>query len=165
MMRSTLTGLVLLTGAAMTACTQPAPSPPPASITASVANAPASPNRGHNFSTVTRGAKLFQENCAACHGAQAEGAPNWQKPGADGKYPAPPLNGTAHAWHHPHSVLVRTIKDGTAKLGGSMPAWRDKLGDADIDAIIAWFQSMWPDELYANWKRMDDESRGKARGS
>ncbi|MCR4301059.1 MAG: c-type cytochrome [Sulfuricaulis sp.] len=106
-----------------------------------------------------RGAQLYATNCAACHGAQAEGAPNWQKPGADGKYPAPPLNGTGHAWHHPLAVLKTTIKGGTMRLGGSMPAWGGKLDDADIEAVIAWFQSRWPDEIYQSWMAMDQKAR------
>jgi mono/diheme cytochrome c family protein len=110
---------------------------------------------------VARGARLFNEHCATCHGVKAEGAPNWQQRGPDGKFPAPPLNGSAHDWHHSKSALMRTIRDGTARLGGSMPAWRDKLADGEIEAIIAWFQSLWPEEIYAAWRRLDEEARAK----
>lgn len=106
-----------------------------------------------------RGAKLYQENCAVCHGLQAEGAPNWQKQGADGKYPAPPLNGTGHAWHHPKTALKTTIKRGTMAMGGSMPAWEGKLSDNDIEAVIVWIQSRWPDEIYQSWLAMDEKAR------
>jgi len=111
--------------------------------------------RNHDFATVTRGAKVFQANCATCHGDGGQGHPTWQKPGPDGKYPAPPLNGTGHAWHHPTAVLKQVIKQGTLSRGGSMPAWGDKLSDEEIDAAIEWFKSKWPDELYAAWARMD----------
>lgn len=160
MTRTAFVCLSLATTVTLAGCTPPA-APPPAPGTPVAASAPAS--RGHDVATVERGAKLFQENCAACHGANAQGAPNWQQRGPDGKFPAPPLNGSAHDWHHPKAVLVRTIKDGTARLGGSMPAWRDKLSDEEIEAIIAWFQSLWPEEIYAAWKRMDDEAREKQR--
>lgn len=106
-----------------------------------------------------RGAKLYQDNCASCHGAQAEGAPDWQKRGADGKYPAPPLNGTGHAWHHAMAALKATIKRGTIPMGGSMPAWEGKLSDDDINAVIVWIQSRWPDEIYRNWLAMDEKAR------
>ena len=115
--------------------------------------------REHNVATVTRGATLFAKNCAVCHGARAEGAPQWSRPGPDGKYPPPPLNGTAHTWHHPTDVLVRTIKEGTAKLGGSMPAWGNELADEEIAAIIAWFQSLWPEEIYAAWADLERRYR------
>lgn len=104
---------------------------------------------------LAQGERIFQANCAACHGAQAQGAPNWERPGADGKYPPPPLDGSAHAWHHPRSALRQVIKEGTVYLGGNMPAWGDKLSDAEIDAAIAWFQSRWPDEIYAAWREID----------
>lgn len=117
------------------------------------------PVRKMDFAQITRGGKLFQQNCAVCHGTMAEGAPNWQKMDANGKFPPPPLNGSAHAWHHPQTVLVDTIKNGTAKLGGNMPAWKDKLSDDEINAIIAWFQSKWSDEIYSAWHEMDQRSR------
>ncbi len=108
---------------------------------------------------LAQGERIFQANCATCHGTQAQGAPNWERPGAGGKYPPPPLDGSAHAWHHPRSALRQVIKEGTVRLGGNMPAWGDRLSDAEIDAVIAWFQSRWPDEIYAAWTEID------ARGS
>jgi len=111
-----------------------------------------------DFPTVQLGFKLYRENCATCHGDQGQGAANWQQAGANGKYPAPPLNGTGHAWHHPMPVLIGTIRNGTQRIGGSMPPWQEKLTDAEIHAIITWFQSRWPDELYQAWERMDREA-------
>jgi mono/diheme cytochrome c family protein len=80
---------------------------------------------------------------------------------ANGKFPPPPLNGSAHAWHHPQQVLVDTIKNGTAKLGGNMPAWKGKLSEQDIRAIIAWFQSKWSDEIYAAWYENNQLSKNR----
>ncbi len=98
------------------------------------------------------GNALFQQHCAVCHGQNAQGlVSNWQQRDADGKLPPPPLNGTAHAWHHPVQGLAHTIKNGTLSIGGSMPGWKDKLSDDDIFAIIIWISSLWPDEIYAAW--------------
>lgn len=97
------------------------------------------------------GAGLYQQHCAVCHGKSAEGAPNWTKLGPDGFYPPPPLNGTAHTWHHPLKSLYGTIMNGQNK----MPAWQGKLRKEETLAIIAWFQSQWSDEVYSAWKRMD----------
>lgn len=108
---------------------------------------------------IARGAKIYQANCAACHGANAEGAPNWHKKGPDGKFPPPPLDAKGHAWHHPKSALVHTIKEGTLKLGGGMPAWKGTLNNADIEAVIAWIQSRWPEDVYKSWKLMDEKAR------
>jgi len=112
---------------------------------------------------VARGAEVFRAQCAACHGDRAQGAPNWQKPGADGKYPPPPLNGSAHAWHHPTAVLKDVIRNGTQRIGGNMPPWRDKLGEPDIEAVIAYFQSLWPAEIYQAWADIDRRARAGER--
>lgn len=109
--------------------------------------------RGVSFAQFARGGKLYQENCATCHGNRAQGMPNWTKRGPDGKYPAPPLNGTGHAWHHAKPALARTIRQGTLKIGGSMPPWGDKLSGNDIDDIIAWIILQWPDEIYDVWSK------------
>ena len=108
---------------------------------------------------IARGAEVFRQNCASCHGDRAQGAPNWQQPGADGKYPPPPLNGSAHSWHHPFAQLKQTIQQGTLRLGGSMPPWMGKLADADIEAVILYFQSLWPDEIYQAWTDIDRRAR------
>ena len=120
----------------------------PASEPATAAGAEASAE-----DRLARGAALFRQHCATCHGRNAEGAPDWRKRRPDGSFPPPPLNGTGHAWHHSLDVLKMTIRDGTAKLGGTMPAWGDKLSEADMEAIIAWFQSLWPAEIRAEWQR------------
>lgn len=120
--------------------------------------------RATDAQLLAHGERVFKRNCAVCHGARAEGAPNWQQPQPDGKYPAPPLNGTGHAWHHPQAVLEQVIKEGTGKIGGNMPAWKGKLSDQDIKAVVAWFQSMWPEELYQAWARMDAEAREQQGG-
>lgn len=101
---------------------------------------------------VAQGQVLFQQNCAACHGDKAEGLTgNWNQPGADGSYPPPPLNGSAHAWHHPLSALQYTIREGGIKMGGKMPGFGDKLTPDEQEAIIAYFQSLWSDTIYSAW--------------
>lgn len=116
---------------------------------------PATAGRVTDPQVLAQGERIFQANCASCHGTQAQGAPNWEQPGADGKYPPPPLDGSAHAWHHPRNALRQVIKHGTVRIGGNMPAWGEKLSEAEIDAVIAWLQSRWPDEIYAAWAEMD----------
>ncbi len=109
--------------------------------------------RGLVIADIKRGEQLFQQNCARCHGERAEGAADWRKRGPDGKYPPPPLNGTAHAWHHPREALARTIRQGTKKIGGNMPPFGDKLAEDEIQAIITWLVSRWPDQIYKVWSK------------
>ncbi len=106
-----------------------------------------------NREQLARGYTLYQTHCARCHGSDAQGAVNWQRRNSDGSFPPPPLNGTGHAWHHPKAWLFAKIKYGGAVGQGVMPPWNDKLSDAEIEALIAWFQSRWPEEIYAAWQR------------
>jgi len=107
--------------------------------------------RWFNQEIVDYGNGLFQQNCALCHGQNAEGTTEWKKPDANGNYPPPPLNGSAHAWHHSIPQLAKSIKQGGIELGGVMPPFADQLSDQQVLAVIAYFQSKWPDELYQAW--------------
>ncbi|MEN8167255.1 MAG: cytochrome c [Pseudomonadota bacterium] len=114
--------------------------------------------RWYSETQVARGDNLFQVNCSECHKPDASGTPNWKERDADGKLPPPPLNGTAHAWHHPLSVLRRTVRLGGVPLGGSMPGFADKLNSEEIDAILAWVQSHWSDEIYRVWHERNTQA-------
>jgi len=109
-------------------------------------------NRGYDAALLEQGNTVFQKNCATCHGDNAQGTvSNWQQRDENGKLPPPPLNGTAHTWHHPIGGLAHTIKKGTLSMGGSMPAWEDKLSDEEVFSVIVWLTSLWPDEIYKAW--------------
>ncbi|KGE78565.1 cytochrome Cbb3 [Halomonas salina] len=107
--------------------------------------------RWYTQAQVDRGKQVFVENCAECHGRSAQGAFNWRKPLDDGSYPPPPLDGSAHAWHHSFDMLMRTINEGGIPLGGQMPAFEDKLSKDKKEAAIAYFQSQWDDRIYEAW--------------
>lgn len=115
--------------------------------------------RWYTVAQKEQGLKVFAKNCAACHGAQAQETVDWKTPTASGHYPPPPLNGTAHAWHHPLSVLQMVIRKGGKPLGGVMPAWENVLSDEEINAVIAAFQSYWPDQVYERWLEIDQQSQ------
>lgn len=121
------------------------------------------PSTGRWFTEqqVKQGEEIFATNCASCHGQNAESIPNWKSPDANGNFPPPPLNGTAHAWHHPLSVLKMVIEQGGAPVGGVMPAWGDTLSDEQIVNVIASFQSYWPDHVYQGWLTRERSSRAQ----
>ncbi len=102
------------------------------------------------------GERVFAENCARCHGERAQGAPNWRTPNAQGHYPPPPLDGSGHAWHHPWEMLRQVIREGSPPgPQARMPAWKDRLSEREIRAVIAWFQSLWPEQVYQAWRDID----------
>ncbi|MGI1668799.1 MAG: cytochrome c [Neptuniibacter sp.] len=107
--------------------------------------------RWYTPSQVSLGKQVFIENCASCHGAGAQGTKEWMKLLPDGNYPPPPLNGTAHAWHHPLKGLKVTVKEGGAKFGGVMPGFGSKLSEMEQEAAIAYFQSKWSVDIYKMW--------------
>ena len=116
-------------------------------------------DRWYTADRVERGAGLYQQHCAACHGQAGEGAPDWRTPNADGRMPPPPLDGSGHTWHHPVAVLGYQIKFGAPGGQGAMPGFDGRLDDQQIADIIAWFQSHWPDRVYAEW--LDIERRAR----
>jgi len=131
-----------------------APSAPAASGSRSGSGQGVTP-RWYTQAQVEQGYGLFQQYCAECHKPDASGDPNWKEVNAEGKLPPPPLNGTAHAWHHPLPLLRQIVRNGGIPMGGSMPPFKEKLQPAEIDAILAWVQSHWSDEIYATWSRIN----------
>lgn len=100
---------------------------------------------------LARGKFLYDQNCAACHGAKLEGQPNWRQRLPNGRLPAPPHDVSGHTWHHPDQVLIDIVKHGlvpgkTAPEGyeSDMPAYAGALDDADIVAVLAYIKSTWP---------------------
>ncbi len=114
-------------------------------------------NRWFTEQQLEVGKQVFATNCASCHGDVGQGlVENWKQTDEAGNFPAPPLNGTAHTWHHSKMVLLETINNGGIPLGGTMPPFKDALSDEEKEAVIAYIQSMWDDETYAKWLRMDN---------
>lgn len=126
--------------------------PPVEAATPSVAPAQAPKNlaaRKLGPEKIKRGEAVYRKNCASCHGPNGEATPGWRNPGPDGRYPPPPLDGSAHAWHHSTETLERMIRVGSPD--GGMPAWDGKLTNQEIDDVIVWIKSLWPDEVYDIW--------------
>lgn len=90
------------------------------------------------------GERIFRQNCAACHGANAEG-----------QDPAPPLNRMGHADHHPDWELYMFIAEG--KIGfGQMPAWKQKLTEREIRAVIAYIKTLWTSDQRASQQHVNE---------
>ena len=96
-------------------------------------NKPAEPLTGD---TITMGARVYEQSCAACHGAQGEGHAAVAE--------APALDETEHAWHHPDGQIQQLILNG----GQLMPALGEQLSAEEVVAVIRYFQTWWtPDQL------------------
>jgi len=117
-------------------------------------------NRWYTPQQVRKGAVVYRRHCARCHGDRAQGGPGWPKPGANGRVPAPPLDGRGHAWLRPLGHLRYVIAHGLPMDHGRMPAWKGKLSKAQINATIAWLQAWWPGRVYRRWRLIQRRARG-----
>jgi cytochrome c oxidase cbb3-type subunit III len=93
---------------------------------------PAAPRRARLSVRERLGQRLFQANCAFCHGADGTGK-NWI-----GQFLEPKARDLTQLSPQelPPARLRLTIRDGLS--GTSMPAWRDVLNPAEIDAVSAY---------------------------
>ena len=101
------------------------------------------------------GRVFYADHCAACHGVELEGAPDWQRSGPDGLFPAPPHDETGHTWHHGDGMLFDYVERGGqavlddlgVRFTSGMPGFGDILSAEEIDAILAFIRSTWPEEI------------------
>ncbi len=117
-----------------------------------------------NPKLVAEGKIIYAENCAACHGANLEGQPNWRQRNPDGTFPPPPHNETGHTWHHPDMMLFNTTKLGGAAgappgFKSAMPAFGDKLSDQQIWAVLSYIKSRWPKGARIRQERINKQKR------
>ena len=114
--------------------------------TAQQAGARADPR---NAAQVAQGAKIYAQHCAACHGLNLEGQPDWRKRRPDGKLPAPPHEESGHTWHHADGVLFAITRSGLVPpyappgYQSDMPAFAGVLSDPEIRAVLAYIESHW----------------------
>lgn len=111
------------------------------------------------------GRALYLDNCASCHGAALEGQPDWRRPGSSGRLPAPPHDASGHTWHHPDRVLREIVRRGSAAVVGQgyesdMPGFEGILTDAEIDAILDYIKSTWPDRERSFQSRVTEAEGG-----
>jgi mono/diheme cytochrome c family protein len=114
---------------------------------------------------LAQGETIYRARCAACHGVNLEGQPNWRERDASGRLPAPPHDATGHTWHHPDQVLFDIVKHGVAKAAHlkdydtAMPAYEGTLSDAEIVAALSWIKSRWPAPVRRQQDEVDREAR------
>lgn len=105
---------------------------------------PAPPLPTLEAEAVARGAGLYAEYCAGCHGVRLEGASNWKSPLPDGSYPPPPHDASGHTWHHPDGQLRDIVlRGGGPVYGGTMPAFGDRLSGDQVEAILTYIKDRW----------------------
>ncbi len=144
----------LLVGLALTGCDD---APSGLSRTADAEAAPL--DRKLDATQVARGKVVYKKHCMECHGVEGKGPPgDWRVRDADGHFPPPPLDDSAHAWHHPTAVLLEVIRDGSPQGQGKMPAWKDRLSEQEMQDVVVYIKSLWSDPAYRLWWKMERQS-------
>lgn len=107
--------------------------------------------------TLAMGERLYRQNCATCHGGDAQGENPFspgggRKPG--GGYIAPALNGSAHTWHHPPEALYRMVSEGSPVQDSPMRGWEGRMSDEEINSVLSYVRSLWPEGIRRRYDRM-----------
>ena len=115
-----------------------------------------------NGEVVAAGAEIYADYCAACHGEDLEGEPDWRTRKDTGRMPAPPHDASGHTWHHPDQQLFLLTKYGVAALVGDgyqsdMGAYDGILSDDEIIAVLAYIKSTWPAQIQRRHDQMNAE--------
>ena len=112
------------------------------------------------------GQRVYAENCSACHGANLEGQPgfDWREKNADGTFPAPPHDETGLTWHHADTLLFNyTANGGQVFLGdvgkSGMPAFADVLTFQEIEAVLVYSKSTWPEPIRERQRLLTEAAR------
>lgn len=118
----------------------------------------------HDPERVLRGARIYAQYCAHCHGAHLQGQPDWRTRRADGRWPAPPHDDSGHTWHHANRTLFNIVRAGspaTDSVPKGMPAFGEVLTDDQIWAVLAFIQSQWSERTRRAQQEIDRRAAGR----
>ncbi len=146
--------LLLLSLILLTACGLGIrPQPPPANPALRVGNEDIPPPPPLDPQKVARGQELYNQYCAACHGLNGEGQPDWKTPNEDGSFKPPPHDASGHTWHHGDHLLLEIVAQGSEFPQSQMPIFGDQLSDEEIQAILEYIKKWWgPEERAFQWQ-------------
>jgi cytochrome c oxidase cbb3-type subunit 3 len=86
--------------------------------------------QAHDAAAAARGAPLFAQHCASCHGAEGRG---------DRAFGAPNLSDAIWLYGGGRAGIHASIHDGR---GGVMPAWEGRLTEAQITALAVYVHAL-----------------------
>jgi mono/diheme cytochrome c family protein len=123
------------------------------------------PRQAERQASAAHGAMIYAANCAGCHGDRLQGQADWKHVNAQGRLPAPPLDGTGHGWRHSNAELFHMVKFSVLDQAGpdyqtDMPAFAGKLSDPDIADVLAYIHAQWPSGIQAAQSFLNPDHAG-----
>lgn len=106
---------------------------------------------------VALGKRAYNQNCISCHGNKGRGEnPEFAQGGDNttGANWAPALNGTGQSWLLPPEIFKDIVTNGSTIKNSQMIGFADRLSEKEIDGVIAYVQSLWPEEIRQKYKQM-----------
>lgn len=99
---------------------------------------------------LARGAELYTANCQSCHGG-ATGGSLQDIP--------PPHNANGHTWHHADQQLMNMVLNGISFSleEQKMPAFRDKLTEEEVQAILTYIKTWWTEQQRESQKEVTSQ--------
>jgi mono/diheme cytochrome c family protein len=96
------------------------------------------------------GEKIYSENCSDCHRANGAGLPN--------TFPA--LHGNSFVQGDPDRLISLVLNGRKGELG-RMPAWKNKLDDRQVAAVVSYIRQAWSNQAPAVTPEMVGSQRKK----
>lgn len=96
------------------------------------------------------GVEVYEDLCAACHRSNGQGLP--------ARFPA--LNQNPFVLGDPKPV-ISTVLNGRKGEMGLMPAWKDRMDDRQIAAVVTYIRQAWTNKAPAVTPAIVKEVRGK----
>ncbi len=92
---------------------------------------------------VSAAGRLYGTLCEACHGAKGVGErPENLRATDEYGFVAPPLDDSAHGWHHSDRDLAQTILNGSPRNPRMLP-FKELVSESEADNLVAYIKSLW----------------------
>ena len=101
---------------------------------------------GHDRETpklIAAARKTYEQYCQSCHGKNGVGERPKDMYAQDSYgFVAPPLDNSAHGWHHTDDGLAYTILNGSSRNPRMLP-FKDMISEEDARNVVAYIKSLW----------------------
>ena len=118
-------------------------------------------HRPENRLIVQQGKRLYEANCASCHGKNLQGQFVLNRRRGKKYILGPAHDQRGHTWQHTHRQLFDIIKYGSrpslvTETRAHMPSFKWVLTDEEIWAVLSYIEAHWPKHIRAKHNAIED---------